>query len=149
MTNQLTEIESQLESFLQTNPESEIVNSLIDRLKEYQSECQRQAVKADLAWKEQLPETFPKYPKDKGLREKFRRMFNQLNKQGISVEYARPFFGEHFEQWLLTAGDYKTEGQTLGRLTWHKTENKWEIDGFYFQDEEGNPIDEFNDVISL
>lgn len=148
MTNQLTDIQSQIELFLQTNPESEVVNSLIDRLKKYESERQRQAARADLAWQERLPETFPEYPKDKGLREKFRRMFNQLNKQGISVEYAHPFFGENIEQWFLTGGD-ETEKKNFGRLSWYREQNKWTIDGFYFQDEEGNPIDEFNDIESL
>jgi hypothetical protein len=148
MTNKLTDIQSQLETFLQTNPDSETVNSLINRLKEYEAERQQQTVEADLAWQKQLPNTLPEYPKDKGFREKFRQIFYQLNKQEILVEYAHPFFGEQIEQWLLTAG-HKTEGQKVGRLTWYRTENKWEIDGFYFQDEEGSPIDEFNDVKSL
>ncbi len=141
MINQLTDIQSQIELFLQTNPESEAVNSLIDRLKEYESERQRQAVKTDLAWKEQLPDTFPEYPKDKGLREKFRRMFNQLNKQGITVRLIRAYSGKDLESWILTSHEKK------GRLLWFK--GKWEIQGFAFLDEKGKLLDEFADVKNL
>lgn len=101
MTNQLTDLQFQIESFLQANPESEAVNSLIDRLKEYESERQRQAVKAEdqrqlvkaaLDWKTQIPDDFPEYPENKKLREKFRRMFNQLNKQGslLNIQQISP-----------------------------------------------------------
>lgn len=138
MTNQLTDIQSQIESFLQTNPEPEAVNSLIDLLKEYESERQQQPVKADLAWKEQLPDTFPQHPKDKGLRKKFRRIFDQLNKQGITVRYKRAYSGKDLELWLLT------KGEETGRLCWFK--GRWEIQGFCFLDEKGNLLNDFADV---
>lgn len=140
MTNQLSDIQSQIESFLQTYPESEAVNILIDRLKEYESERQRQVIKADLAWKEQLPDTFPEYPKDNGLREKFRRMFNQLNKQGISVKHHPDFSGKDIEQWLLNK-----DGKE-GRLMWFRVGSEWHLHGFTFVDKQGKLLEEFSYV---
>ena len=138
MTNQLTDIQSQIESFLQTDPEHEVVNSLINRLKEYELDRQRQAVKADLAWKEQLPDTFPEYPKDKGLREKFRRIYNQLNSQGVSVTYSADYCDLELMQWLLDGNGEK------GRLILYKRSQEWAMHGIKMKNSEGNLLPEFN-----
>lgn len=93
---------------------------------------------ADLAWKDQLPESFP--PGNKKLREKFRRMYNQLGKQGITVKHEPDFSGKDIEQWVLTK-----EG-TQGRLMWFRKGSEWSLHGFTFVDEQGKPLEEFSHV---
>lgn len=144
MTNyHLDKIQSNIEAYLRTSPDADAVNSLIERLKEYESERQHASVQADLEWKTQLPENFPAYPRHKKVREQFRRMYNQLKTQGIFVTYSRLSSAGDVFQWNLSR-----RGQT-GRLMFEKDSKKWTIAEFYFQDEEGNPIDEFSYVTSL
>lgn len=139
MTNyHLDKIQSNIEAYLRTSPDADAVNSLIERLKEYESERQRASVQADLAWKEQLTQNF----RDKKLREKFRRMFNQLQSQGIKVKHSVDFSDDEQTSWHLE----ETETGKSGRLMWYRRGKEWAMYSFRFEDEKGNTLKEFDHV---
>lgn len=138
----LDKIQSNLEAFLSTAPDSDAVNSLIERLKEYESDRQRAFVKAYLEWKKQLPENFPQSPRFRKTREQFRRIYNQLKTQGISVTYSPDDSDddsdESLRQWALTRNDER------GRLMLYSRSNEWAMHGMKIQDKKGNFIPEFD-----
>jgi hypothetical protein len=131
MTTNINDAITKIETFLLTNPDEATVKALIKRLQDHEQAHQGQRVIADLAWKDQLPKSFPAYPRHEVIREFFRRIYNQLNKQGIAVSYAADSSSQNFVQWEL-----EKEGKT-GWLFWFRTGNRWEIQGFSFDDLQG------------
>lgn len=135
MINTLSEMQAQIEAYLNTNPASESVEQLIETLKEYKAERDRALVKSDLAWKDQLPENFTK---NKKTREQFRRIFNQLKTQGVSVEFSEDFSDNGLMQWVLEGNGDK------GRLMLYNRGKEWAMHGLKIKDQEGNSLPEFD-----
>jgi hypothetical protein len=135
MPNTLAEIQAQIEAYLNTNPASESVETLIETLKEYKDDRDRALVNADLEWKDQLPENFTRHNKT---REQFRRIYNQLKTQGISVTFSDDFSDAGVMQWILEGNGDK------GRLMLYKRGKEWAMHGLKIQDEKGNSLLDFD-----
>jgi hypothetical protein len=94
------------------HPNSEELDILITTLTNYRA-------RDWVEYKEQIPDLFGYGVKSqKDLKGKFRRMYNQLKKQGITVKHDPELSGQGFEQWLLSSGN------ELGLLIWYKRRDK-------------------------
>jgi hypothetical protein len=59
MTTNINDAIKAIKTFLLTNPDEATVKALIKLLQDHEQARQGQRVMADLAWKDQLPESFP------------------------------------------------------------------------------------------
>lgn len=136
MAKTAAEIKVILDEYLKTepNPNSEELDILIKTLTNYR-------VRDWEEYKQQIPDLFGyNSPYQKQLKEKFRRMYNQLRKQGIELEYQPNACGEHCLKWKLT------KGEQSGRLIMFTADCEWELHGFKFEDKQGDLLAEFSDV---
>jgi hypothetical protein len=139
MKNQLTGIQSQIESFFHTNPEPEAVYTLIERLKKYEPE--RQQVYNQAEWENELPLCFDE---NRIERELFRQIYNRLKVQGITLKYSPSLSNHRHEFWELE----KTKTGHLGKLMWFRSgkfrDSQWEMHGFMLVDDYGKLLKEFD-----
>lgn len=133
-----TEIQNSIEQYLTTNPDSESVRQLIELLKNYQSERQSAFVKADLEWKEQLPPSF----NNRVERERFRKIYNQLKRQGVrqgvTATYSPELSDEKQTSWKLEEKGIAKTGLLIFSLP-----GVWEMYDCKLTDKTGKILEEF------
>lgn len=122
-----------IRSFLETNPTSGEINTILYTLAEYQAKSK----KINDVWKQQLPtETWGSVKR----LELFRDIICQLQSQGISISYHRAFSEIHTHYWRLRKGAVK------GGLTWNIEDDRFTLWLFDVIDENGVRSPRFTSV---